>query len=292
MLEAGDTDHQAGCDVRGLRIGFVGAGTMAEAMIKGLVARAVVRADDLVASAPRAERREQLTGRYGGLCAVADNAKAVDGVDIVVLTVKPQTLQGVMHSIRTALTPNQLVISIVTGVPLRVLENGTYHPAIVRAMPNTPCLVGEGMTVWVASGAVTEQQQASTRLIFGALGHELQVQNEAYLNMATSINGSGPAYIFLVMEALTDAGVQIGLPRYMAEEMVTQTVLGAARLAAETRQHPATLKNAVTSPGGTTAAALYQLEKGGLRSTMAEAVIAAHRQAVALGHAEENKDTP
>ena len=292
MPEADGADRQAGSSARGLRIAFVGAGTMAEAMIKGLMARSIVCASDLVASAPRPERREQLEERYRGLRAVADNAEAVDGADVVLLTVKPQTLQGVMRSIREALISSQLVISIVTGASLRVLESGTYHPAIVRAMPNTPCLVAEGMTVWVANGAVTSQQQDSTRLIFGALGRELQVQNEAYLNMATSLSGSGPAYIFLVMEALTDAGVQIGLPRYMAEEMVTQTVLGAARLAAETLQHPAALKNAVTSPGGTTAAALYQLEKGGLRSTMAEAVIAAHQQAMALGRAEESPDKP
>jgi pyrroline-5-carboxylate reductase len=133
---------------------------------------------------------------------------------------------------------------------------------------------------------VTDEQAAESRAIFSALGRQVQVSNESFLNMATSISGSGPAYIFLLMEAMTDAGVQIGLPRYMTEELVTQTVLGAARLAQETGRHPATLKNAVTSPGGTAAQALYHLEKGGLRSTMAEAVLAAYHRAQSLGKAE------
>jgi pyrroline-5-carboxylate reductase len=142
------------------------------------------------------------------------------------------------------------------------------------------------MTVWVASHAVTPAQLAHTRTIFQALGREMQVDSEDFLDMATSISGCGPAYLFLVMEALTDAGVQIGLPRYIASELVTQTVLGAARLAQESARHPAALKNAVTSPGGTAAAALYQLEKGGLRPTMADAVMAAYQRSIALGQAD------
>jgi pyrroline-5-carboxylate reductase len=138
----------------------------------------------------------------------------------------------------------------------------------------------------VASPAVQESQIAEAQAIFAALGRQMQVSNESFLNMATSISGCGPAYLFLLMEAMTDAGVQIGLPRYMAEELVTQTVLGAARLAQETNRHPAALKNAVTSPGGTAAQALYHLEKGGLRSTMAEAVLAAYHRAQTLGKVE------
>lgn len=289
-MDTGSTEQAA--PEQPLRIGIVGAGTMGEIIIRGLIARSVVRACETLASAPRAERREALTAAYPGLRVVESNAEAVAGADVVVLTVKPQTLPSVLADIREALTSDQLVLSIVTGATVKALESGAYHPAIVRAMTNTLCQVGEGMTVWVASRAVTERQLGYTRRIFGALGREIEVHNENYLDMATSINGSGPAYIFLVMEALTDAGVQIGLPRYMAEELVTQTMLGAARLAIETKQHPAALKNAVTSPGGTTAAALYNLEKGGLRSTMAEAVIAAYQRAVALGRAEDRPDRP
>ncbi len=272
----------------GLRVSFVGAGTMAEAIIRGLIQRGVVLPRDIVASAPRAERRAHLEQTYG-LRAVADNIEAVREVDVVMLCVKPQTVPKVLPGLREALDTRQLVISIAAGVSLETLETLSYHPAIVRSMPNTPAHVGEGMTVWVASHAVTAYQAAQTRAIFRALGREMQVDNESFLNMATSISGCGPSYLFLVMEALIDAGVQIGLPRYMAEELVTQTVLGAARLAQETARHPAALKNAVTSPGGTAAAALYQLEKGGLRPTMADAVMAAYARSIALGHSDERQ---
>ncbi len=265
-----------------LRVSFVGAGTMAEAIARGLIARGVVEASNVVASAPRPERRGYLAETYG-LRAVADNATAVRNADVVLLCVKPQTIPQVLPELRQALNPRQLVISIAAGVSLSMLEKESYHPAIVRSMPNTPVNVGEGMTVWVASRAVTPAQIAQTRAIFSALGHEMQVGAESFLDMATSISGCGPAYLFLVMEALTDAGVQIGLPRYMSEELVLQTILGSARLAQESKRHPAALKNAVTSPGGTAAAALYQLEKGGLRPTMADAVMAAFDRARALG---------
>ena len=268
-----------------LRVSFVGAGTMAEAIIRGLLQRKVVAPGDVVASAPRAERRAYLADTYG-LRAVAQNAAAARDVDVVLLCVKPQTVPRVLPELREVLDTRQLVISIAAGVSLETLESLSYHPAIVRSMPNTPAHVGEGMTVWVASHAVTPAQLAHTRTIFQALGRELQVDSEDFLDMATSISGCGPAYLFLVMEALTDAGVQIGLPRYIAEELVTQTVLGAARLAQESARHPAALKNAVTSPGGTAAAALYQLEKGGLRPTMADAVMAAYQRSIALGQAD------
>jgi pyrroline-5-carboxylate reductase len=217
---------------------------------------------------------------------VKSNLEAMQGASTVILGVKPQTVPIVLRELQGMLDEQTVLVSIAAGVTMSTLEQGAAHAAIVRAMPNTPCLVGEGMTVWLASDAVTEEQAAESRAIFGALGRQLQVSNESFLNMATSISGSGPAYLFLLMEAMIDAGVQIGLPRYMAEELVTQTVLGAARLAQETGRHPATLKNAVTSPGGTAAQALYHLEKGGIRSTMAEAVLAAYHRAQSLGRTE------
>ncbi len=270
----------------GLRVSFVGAGTMAEAIIRGLIQRGVVAPQNMTASAPRQERRAYLAETYG-LRTVAENAEAVRETDVVMLCVKPQTVPKVLPELRESLDTRQLIVSIAAGVSLDTLENLSYHPAIVRSMPNTPAHVGEGMTVWVASHAVTTTQVIYCRSIFRALGREMQVDNEGLLDMATSISGCGPAYLFLVMEALTDAGVQIGMPRYMAEELVIQTVLGAARLAQESNRHPAALKNGVTSPGGTAAAALYQLEKGGLRPTMADAVMAAYQRAIALGQAGE-----
>jgi len=270
------------------RVSFVGTGAMAEAILRGLILRGVVAPRDVVVSAPREERRAYLTETYG-VRAVAGNDEAARGADIVLLCVKPQTVPKVLPELRETLDTRQLLVSIAAGVSLRTLEGLSYHPAIVRSMPNTPAHVGEGMTVWVTSHAVTPAQIAHARAIFGALGREMQVDNEDFLNMATSLSGCGPSYIFLVMEALTDAGVQIGLPRYMAEELVTQTVLGAARLAQESGRHPAALKNGVTSPGGTAAAGLYQLEKGGLRPTLADAVMAAYERSVALGRANEDK---
>jgi len=269
-----------------MKIGIVGAGTMAEAIIKGLLGRNLCGPEMLVASAPREERRAFLQYEYG-IRAVSGNAEAVAGASTVILCVKPQTVAAVLPELRAVLQPRQALVSVAAGVPLSAIEAASEHHALVRAMPNTPSLVGEGMTVWVATEGTDGGQLEEVRSIFGALGRQMQVSNESFLNMATSISGCGPAYLFLLMEAMTDAGVQIGLPRYMAEELVTQTVLGAARLAQETGRHPATLKNAVTSPGGTAAQALYHLEKGGLRSTMAEAVLAAYQRAQSLGKAGE-----
>jgi pyrroline-5-carboxylate reductase len=268
-----------------MRIAIVGAGTMAEAIIKGLLGKQLCGPDRLVASAPREERRAFLQYEYG-IRTVQSNRDAVEGASTVILSVKPQTVPTVLKELNDVLEEPQVLVSVAAGVSMSTLEQGSQHHAIVRAMPNTPCLVGEGMTVWAGNGGVSETQMEEARAIFSALGRQMQVSNESFLNMATSISGCGPAYIFLLMEALTDAGVQIGLPRYMAQELVTQTVLGAARLAQETARHPAALKNEVTSPGGTAAQALYHLEKGGLRSTMAEAVLAAYHRAQSLGKAE------
>jgi pyrroline-5-carboxylate reductase len=267
-----------------MRIAIVGAGTMAEAIIKGILGKGISAAEELTASEPRAERRAYLNQAYGiRLC--QSNGEATAGADTVILCVKPQNVPSVLAELATALQPRQTLISIAAGVALSTLEQALAGQGIVRAMPNTPCLVGEGMTVWLGNGRLSPAQLEDARAIFGALGRQVEVSNESFLNMATSISGSGPAYLFLFMEALTDAGVQIGLPRYMAHDLVTQTVLGAARLAQESPQHLAALKNDVTSPGGTSAEALYRLEKGGLRSTIAEAVMAAYQRAQSLGQA-------
>ncbi|MDB5075159.1 MAG: pyrroline-5-carboxylate reductase [Chloroflexi bacterium] len=268
-----------------MRIGIVGAGTMAEAIIKGLLGKELCGPDKLVASAPREERRTFLQYEYG-IRTVQSNLEAVAGASTVILCVKPQTVPTVLKELKDVLQEGQVLVSVAAGVSMSTLEQGSAHHAIIRAMPNMPCLVGEGMTVWATNEGVTEPQIDETRAIFGALGRQMQVSNESFLNMATSISGCGPAYLFLLMEAMTDAGVQIGLPRYMAHELVVQTVLGAARLAQESDRHPAALKNEVTSPGGTAAQALYHLEKGGLRSTLAEAVLAAYHRAQSLGKAE------
>jgi pyrroline-5-carboxylate reductase len=205
------------------------------------------------------------------------------GSSIVVLTVKPQRLGVILGELRDAVEANQLVISIVAGARVETIADALQHRAIVRAMPNTPAQIGEGMTVWTATPEVSEAQQTQIHAIFGALGREMHVEEERMIDMATALSATGPTYTFLVMEALIDAGVHMGFSRHVAEELVLQTMLGSVLFARESRKHPAELRNMVTSPGGTSAEAIYQMEKGSLRTVLSKAVWAAFQKATALG---------
>ena len=268
--------------IRDLRIAVIGAGIMGEAMIGGLLRQELVAPDQIIATGPREERRTELAQRYG-IRAIADNAEAARWAQVAVFALKPQTLPKVLPRLRGALGPGELVISIIAGAPIRHFVELLDHPAVVRSMPNTPAQIGEGMTVWTAAEAVSEQQRGWARTILGSLGRELYVADENYLDMATALSGTGPAYFFLLMEAMIDAGVHLGFPRYMAEELVLQTMLGSVRYAMGSDRHMAQLRNGVTSPGGTTAAALYELERGGLRTVLSDAIWAAYRRSAALG---------
>ncbi len=268
--------------LRNATLSLIGAGAMGEAMIRGILTQHLIEADDITASTPRAERVQELRGRYG-IHAVSDNCQAARAGNIVVLAVKPQTVPKVMPEIREALAPDDLVISIVAGMPSRVLARGLGVPKVVRAMPNTPAQVGHGMTVWTATPAVDETGLRQAQAILGALGKELYVADEGDLDRATALSGTGPSYIFLFMEALIDAGVHLGFSRRVSQELVYQTLEGALAIARETGAHPVELRNRVTSPGGTTAEALYQLEKGGLRTVMSKAIWAAYQRSVSLG---------
>ena len=265
-----------------LRIAVIGAGVMGEAMISGLLKQNLIAADQIVATEPRAERREEIEHRYG-VRVTDDNLEAAHWAQVAIFAVKPQTVPKLMPELRGALREGELVISIAAGVPIRTYVQGLAHSAVVRAMPNTPAQIGEGMTVWTASSAVSEEQRGWARAILGSFGRQMFVDDETYLDMATAINGTGPAYIFMVLEAMIDAGVHLGLPRYMAEELVLQTMLGSVHYAMQSRRHPAELRNGVTSPGGTTAAALYELERGGLRTVLSDAIWAAYRRSAELG---------
>jgi pyrroline-5-carboxylate reductase len=225
-------------------------------------------------------RRELLNREYG-VNTSADNRKAVAKVGLIILAVKPQNLLQVMEEIKS-LAPEQLVLSIVAGATLSSLRQGLNHPSIIRAMPNMPAQIGEGMTIWTATVETKKKQKELARTILGALGKEIYVTDEKYLGMATALSGSGPAYVFLFIEALVDAGVHIGLPRDMAQELVVQTILGSIRTVERTGKHPADLRNMVTSPGGTTTEALLQLEKGRFRSLLLDAVAAAYKKAKRL----------
>jgi len=280
--------HNPRMPLRRRRLAFIGGGTMAEAMISGLLERRLVPASRIRASGPRRERRVELQKRYG-VRALASNAEAAKGAHVVILSVKPQVLSAVMRELRGKLAADQLVLSIVAGATTRTLQSGLGHPAIVRAMPNTPAQVGMGVTAWWATPAVTAEQRERARAILGALGEELAVESEDFVEMATAVSGTGPTYVFLLMEALVDAGVHLGFSRRVAEELVLRTVEGSALFARRSGRHLAELRNMVTSPGGTSAAAIYQLEKGGMRTVLSKAVYAAYQRTRELGAAADSR---
>lgn len=276
---------------RSMRVGIVGAGVMAEAMVAGLLADRALAADRLVASHPRRERREALAAEHGIRC-VARNAEAAEEAQIVVLAVKPQMLRRVMAELGPSLRDDQVVLSIVAGATLRALSRGLGHAAVVRAMPNTPAQIRRGITVWAASDACSAAQRDLARAVLRALGDERQVDDEEFVAMATALSGSGPTYLFAVMEALVDAGVHLGFPRELAHDLVVETLVGSAEYARASDLHPAQLRNAVTSPGGTSAAAIYELEKGRLRTVLSDAVWAAYRRTLELGARLEAETAP
>ncbi len=263
-------------------LAFVGSGVMAEAMVKGILKQQLTAADHIIASGPRVERGQDLVSRYG-IRSTTVNTEAVRNADLVVLSVKPQVVARVLPELRGTIKPSALVLSIAAGVPVATLRDGLSHSAIARAMPNTPAQVGAGMTVWTISRESTEEQKTQAGSILSALGQEIFVEDEIYLDMATALSGTGPAYVFLFMEALIDAGVHLGFSRRIAQQLVEQTLLGSVLFARESKRHPAELRNMVTSPGGTSAEALYQLEKGGLRTVLSRGVWAAYQRSRALG---------
>jgi len=264
-----------------VKIAFIGGGVMAEAIIKGILGRGVARPQDITASDIDRERLFALGQDYG-IRTSADNRQAIEGAEIVVLAIKPQNLKQVMEDLQGQ-AKEQLFLSIVAGASMATISAGLEHNLVVRAMPNTPAQIGEGITVWTASDEVSQGQKEMARSILGALGKEIYVSDEKYIDIATAVSGSGPAYIFLVIEALVDAAVHIGWPRETAGELVLETVLGAARLVQATGKQPAELRKMVTSPGGTTEEALLQLEEGGLRDLIDRAVVAAYEKAKILG---------
>jgi pyrroline-5-carboxylate reductase len=265
-----------------LQINFVGSGVMAEAMVRGLIERAGVSPDQIRMSDPRMERLDKLSNTYS-VSTTADNRSSVKGADVVVIGVKPQNLDAVLKDLRGALNDDALVLSIVAGATMEGLSGGMKHKSIVRAMPNTPAQIGAGITVWTATNSVTEDQLGQARQILGALGDEICVEEEDYLDMATALSGTGPAYVYLFMEALVDAGVHLGFPRHIAEKLVVQTIQGSVAFYDQSPLHLARLRNQVTSAGGTSAAALYYLEKAGFRTALSRAIWAAYERSTQLG---------
>jgi len=255
---------------------------MAESIIAGLLRGKLVGPGQIIGSEPRPERREELQRQYG-VRMTGSNVEAAAGADVVLLSLKPQTLTKVGRELSGHLNPSQLVVSIVAGANCKVLQTLLDHRPVVRSMPNTPAQIGRGMTVWYATPEVSEEQSDQAKVLMRALGAELQVEDERFVEMATAVSGTGPAYVFLVMEALIDAAVHLGFPRHVAHDLVIETLEGSTAFAKATAQHPAVLRNMVTSPGGTSAAAIHELESGRLRTVLSEAVWASYRRTVELG---------
>jgi pyrroline-5-carboxylate reductase len=261
--------------------GFVGAGNMAEAMIRGLIGAGVAEAGQVLASEPRRERRDELVNVYG-IETTPDNTEAARRADILILAVKPQVMTRVLDEVRPHVKTSALVISIAAGIPLSVIEGHLPRVRVVRTMPNTPALVGAGATAIAAGGHATTEDLDAAQRIFESVGLTV-ILEEPQMDAVTGLSGSGPAYMFLIIEALADAGVKVGLSRYNAQALAAQTVLGSAKLLIETNEHPGRLKDMVTSPGGTAIAGLHTLEAGGLRTTLMNAVEVATTRSRELG---------
>jgi len=271
-----------------MKIAFIGGGNMGEAMLSAILklpnpppAISISDISDM--------RRLYIEQEYGqkysttSVSVTASNRLAAEKSDIVVLAIKPQDLAGVMAELRGQLKPSQVVLSIIAGARINTLCLGLNHSRVIRVMPNTPARIGQGISVWTATPQVTERQKKWAGSILGAMGKEIYVDDEKYLDMATAVSGSGPAYVFLFVESLVDAGVHIGLPREMAQELVLQTLLGSALFVEKSGKSPAELRAMVTSPGGTTAEALRQFEKGRFSELVKQAVSAAYEKAKILG---------
>lgn len=265
-----------------MKIAFIGGGVMGEAILSAILDKRLSTPQAISVSDVDEARRSYLERKYG-VAVMSDNRLAVGKGEVVVLAIKPQNLAEVMAELSGQLKPAQLVLSIVAGARINTLCLGLNHRCVVRVMPNTPAQIGQGISVWTATAEVTEQQKGWAGFILGAMGKEIYVDDEEYIDMATAVSGSGPAYIFLFVESLVDAAVHIGLPRDMALELVLQTLLGSGHFMQRSGKPPAELRRMVTSPGGTTAEALLQLEKGGFSDLLMQAVSAAYNKAKRLG---------
>jgi len=266
------------------KITFIGPGVMAEAMIAGIIRHRVSLPEQIIASGTRPNHMQDLEKRYG-ISATIENVDAVEHADVVILSVKPQHLKTILPELCGKIKPSSLVLSIIAGATLDQICGELDHKHVIRSMPNTPAQIGEGITVWTAAHDVSEEHKEIAQKILGALGDEIYLEEEYYLDMATALSGTGPAYVFMFMEAMVDAGVHLGFPRRIAEKLVAKTLRGSVDYYQQDENpvHLARLRNQVTSPGGTSAAALYYLEKAGFRTAISRAIWAAYERSLALG---------
>ena len=268
------------------KLAFIGCGVMAESIVAGLLRQKLVESDQIVASHPRAERRAELAEKHQ-IKTFSANADAVKSLpaenSVVFLCVKPQRIASVLHELKNSVSETHLIVSIIAGALIETISTALSNQFVVRTMPNTPSQIGAGMTAWTCSENVKPQQREQVKMLLTALGKETYVETENMIDMATALSATGPTYIFMMMEAMTDAGVHLGFSREVSKELVQQTMLGSTLFAIESHKHPAELRNMVTSPGGTSAEAIYQMEKGGLRTVLSKAIYAAYQRAVDLG---------
>ena len=264
--------------LNGQRIAVLGAGKMGETLITGLLEAGAVGPTEIVATTKQVERAEEI-GRRLGVDTTVDNAAAAQGANIVLLCVKPQTCREVLRQIREVLTPGQLLISIAASVSTHVIEDELGKPVpVVRAMPNTPALIKHGMTVLSPGSHATQAHLQRAEAIFAVVGRTLKLE-EKHMDAVTGLSASGPAFIYIVIESLAEGGVKVGLPRSTATQLAAQAVLGAAAMVLETKEHPALLKDAVTTPAGCTIDGILKLEEGGLRVTLIKTIVEASRRA-------------
>lgn len=275
--------------LRDEKIAVIGCGTMGEAMVTGLLKNGLIDVGRLVVSHPRDERRTELEAKHG-IRALTENADAADGASIVVLAVKPQYCDDVLSGLVGRVAAESLVITIVAGLRMERISTVLGSAKVVRAMPNTPAQIGQGITVWTTTDAVCDSSKAKVRTFLSALGEEELVDHESELDMATALSGTGPAYALLFMEAMIDAGVHLGFSRRLASRLVFETMRGSVDFAARSSDHLAKLRNQVTSPGGTTAEACYHLEKGRMRTVLSDAVWAAYKRCQQLGRQEPSEE--
>ena len=264
------------------KVAFIGAGNMGGTMIEGMLDRNLLNPEQIVAADPHEPRGQYLVEKLG-INYTNNNVEAATDASVVVLCVKPQQLERALHEIRGYADTTPLILSIVAGIKIRSIAEDVHNSRIVRAMPNTPGQIGEGISVWTATYEVMDEHKAQAKAILSALGDDIYVEDERFLDMATALSGSGPGFVFMFIEAMVDAGVRMGFSRKHSEKLVLQTFKGSILYAMESGTHPTILRNNVTSPGGTTAAGLFEMEKQGFRTAVAEAVWAAYQRSVELG---------
>jgi len=264
-----------------MKISFIGTGIMASSIIKCITEKKLYKKEDITGSGPRLKSLEEVKEKFG-INITQNNVEATKSGEIVILSIKPQVFPTIAEEIKDTLSDNQIIISIMAGVDIETLQKELLHKKIVRAMPNTPAQIGEGMTVWTSTKEIITNEREEVEKIFSSMGKQLYFEEEQYVDMATALSGTGPAYVFLFLEAMIAAGVHLGFSRRDSKELVYQTTLGSALFAINSEKHTSELRDMVTSPGGTSADALYEMEKGSFRTIIEKAVYSAFKRTIYL----------